>query len=242
MSNKIKQKKGFTIIEVVLVLAIAGLIFLMVFIVLPQAMAGQRDGERRQAMSRVQSALVQYQTNNKSKRNNLPNDKGDGAAYAFDPVKEGFDSGTADCDANIACSFIKNYLNTTEDVARNVNMFLDPDGVPYNIVITKNWNLTTDGKISPTSIASTTNSGSSEGSGSSESDGSNQPTAARASELVEAGGDGYTIGGSNPLSEHVIYIVTGARCDGERAVKSDLRHFAVLYRLENSSVYCGDSD
>ena len=36
-------KKGFTIIEVVLVLAIAGLIFLIVFITLPAMQRGQRD-------------------------------------------------------------------------------------------------------------------------------------------------------------------------------------------------------
>ena len=37
------NKKGFTIIEVVLVLAIAGLIFLMVFVALPALQRGQRD-------------------------------------------------------------------------------------------------------------------------------------------------------------------------------------------------------
>ena len=37
-----KSKKGFTIIEVVLVLAIAGLIFLMVFIALPAQYAARR--------------------------------------------------------------------------------------------------------------------------------------------------------------------------------------------------------
>ena len=38
-----KNKKGFTIIEVVLVLAIAGLIFLMVFIALPALQRSQRN-------------------------------------------------------------------------------------------------------------------------------------------------------------------------------------------------------
>lgn len=68
----IKQKnkeKGFTIIEVVLVLAIAGLIFLMVFIALPALQRGQRDQQRRNDLSRVQTAIQNYQTNN---RNKLP--------------------------------------------------------------------------------------------------------------------------------------------------------------------------
>lgn len=45
--QNIKNTKGFTIIEVVLVLAIAGLIFLMVFIALPALQRGQRDTQRR---------------------------------------------------------------------------------------------------------------------------------------------------------------------------------------------------
>lgn len=59
------SKKGFTIIEVVLVLAIAGLIFLMVFIALPAMQRGQRDTQRRDDMARVLSQLNQYQANNK---------------------------------------------------------------------------------------------------------------------------------------------------------------------------------
>lgn len=41
------SKKGFTIIEVVLVLAIGGLIFLMVFIALPALQRSQRDTQRK---------------------------------------------------------------------------------------------------------------------------------------------------------------------------------------------------
>lgn len=70
--NNIKSKKGFTIIEVVLVLAIAGLIFLMVFIALPALQRGQRDTQRRNDMSRFLSQLAQYQANNNS---NVPGSK-----------------------------------------------------------------------------------------------------------------------------------------------------------------------
>lgn len=59
------KQKGFTIIEVVLVLAIAGLIFLMVFIALPALQRSQRDTQRRNDLSRVQSAIQSYQTNAK---------------------------------------------------------------------------------------------------------------------------------------------------------------------------------
>jgi prepilin-type N-terminal cleavage/methylation domain-containing protein len=63
------KEKGFTIIEVVLVLAIAGLIFLMVFIALPALQRTQRDTQRKTDMGRVQSAIQSYQSNN---RNQLP--------------------------------------------------------------------------------------------------------------------------------------------------------------------------
>lgn len=64
------KEKGFTIIEVVLVLAIAALIFLMVFIALPALQRSQRDTQRKNDMSRVQTAVQSYQSNN---RNKLPN-------------------------------------------------------------------------------------------------------------------------------------------------------------------------
>ena len=66
-----QPKAGFTIIEVVLVLAIAGLIFLMVFVALPALQRSQRDTQRRNDMSRVDTSLVQYQTNNMSAGSNL---------------------------------------------------------------------------------------------------------------------------------------------------------------------------
>lgn len=63
-------RSGFTIIEVVLVLAIAGLIFLMVFIALPALQRSQRDTQRRDDMARLVTAITQFQTNN---NNRLPN-------------------------------------------------------------------------------------------------------------------------------------------------------------------------
>lgn len=59
-----KNTKGFTIIEVVLVLAIAGLIFLVVFLALPALQRGQRDTQRKQDLGRFMSQLTAYQSNN----------------------------------------------------------------------------------------------------------------------------------------------------------------------------------
>jgi prepilin-type N-terminal cleavage/methylation domain-containing protein len=63
--QQINKEKGFTIIEVVLVLAIAGLIFLMVFIALPALQRSQRDTQRRDDVSRFVSQLTSYATNNR---------------------------------------------------------------------------------------------------------------------------------------------------------------------------------
>ena len=60
-----QKEKGFTIIEVVLVLAIAGLIFMMVFIALPSLQRSQRDAQRKNDLSRAITALTSYASNNR---------------------------------------------------------------------------------------------------------------------------------------------------------------------------------
>jgi prepilin-type N-terminal cleavage/methylation domain-containing protein len=69
MNNRYKQKstngQGFTIIEVVLVLAIAGLIFLMVFLALPALQRGQRDTQRKNDLSRIDTQLNNFQNSNR---------------------------------------------------------------------------------------------------------------------------------------------------------------------------------
>jgi len=64
MQSTNRKTKGFTIIEVVLVLAIAGLIFLVVFLALPALQRGQRDTQRKQDLGRFMSQLTAYQSNN----------------------------------------------------------------------------------------------------------------------------------------------------------------------------------
>lgn len=67
--NILKKEKGFTIIEVVLVLAIAGLIFMMVFLALPALQRSQRDTQRKQDLSRAMMAINNYTSSN---RGSLP--------------------------------------------------------------------------------------------------------------------------------------------------------------------------
>ena len=60
------KAKGFTIIEVALVLAIAGLIFLVVFLALPALQRSQRDTGRRQDVGKIVSALQSFAADNQS--------------------------------------------------------------------------------------------------------------------------------------------------------------------------------
>ncbi len=55
-----QKAKGFTIIEVVLVLAIAALIFLMVFIAVPALQKSQRDTERKNDAGIVSSSVTKF--------------------------------------------------------------------------------------------------------------------------------------------------------------------------------------
>ena len=86
MSTQKLKQKGFTIIEVVLVLAIAALIFLMVFIALPALQRNQRDTARKTVLGKVSSAVTSYQSN---KRGSQPASGADLAGYV-----DGVTSGT----------------------------------------------------------------------------------------------------------------------------------------------------
>lgn len=122
---------GFTIIEVVLVLAIAGLIFMMVFIALPNLQRAQRDTERRDDLGTLAGQIQQYQANNNGR---LP---GDGDVEPADEEDTNATSMTGWCSANSnpkngAECLIKGYLNTAG--AAN-NTFTDPDGWTYGLKI-----------------------------------------------------------------------------------------------------------
>lgn len=69
MNYNTKSKSGFTIIEVVLVLAIAGLIFLIVFLAVPALQRSQRDQARKSDVGRIIAAVQDWKSNH---RGNLP--------------------------------------------------------------------------------------------------------------------------------------------------------------------------
>jgi type IV pilus assembly protein PilA len=59
-----KQEEGFTIIEVLIVLAIAGLILLIVFLAVPALQRSARNTQRKNDASAIASAIADYIDNN----------------------------------------------------------------------------------------------------------------------------------------------------------------------------------
>ena len=68
-----KTEKGFTIIEVALVLAIGALIFLVVFLAVPALQRNQRNDARKRDISNIVEAIHDYNANHPTS----PFDKGE---------------------------------------------------------------------------------------------------------------------------------------------------------------------
>lgn len=62
-----KKQEGFTIIEVMIVLAIAGLILVVVLIAIPQLQRNQRNQSRQSVASRIATEINNYAGNNNGK-------------------------------------------------------------------------------------------------------------------------------------------------------------------------------
>jgi prepilin-type N-terminal cleavage/methylation domain-containing protein len=57
------RKSGFTLVEIVMVLAIAGLILAVVLLALPQTERSRRDTQRKEDLSRLQTQIEFYASN-----------------------------------------------------------------------------------------------------------------------------------------------------------------------------------
>ena len=139
MINKLKTKKAFTIIEVVLVLGIAGLIILAMFIAIPALQRSKRNQIRQDDMLRIMKAVVSYQGNHSGKIPILIS----GVEVKFDGSfpKEYIDSGIDSDSISRPESVIESApgkvnINTygyTCSSADGCTNFVDPDGSPYKI-------------------------------------------------------------------------------------------------------------
>lgn len=133
--NTTTKQEGFSIIEVVLVLAIAGLIFLMVFIALPALQRSQRDSSRQQEVGTVVSAIGTYGSSNNGR---VPS--GTNAAKSIGAIING-KTASAD-DANVLDSGsniqVRSYANTAT-VNADADAAIDNDtvvGLEEIVVIT----------------------------------------------------------------------------------------------------------
>lgn len=145
--NQRLNHDGFTIIEVALVLAIAGLIFLVVFIAWPALQNSQQDTARRQDVGRVVSALEQYNVDNQgSLQQNwvlyarASNNIG-GLAYTVsaDGLSQGnngdFGGYLSGLSSNVSGVFISDYNNMPE----TLNMVNNYENVQLRLGRGKNW-------------------------------------------------------------------------------------------------------
>ena len=221
-----QTKKGFTIIEVVLVLAVAGLIFLMVFIAFPALQRAQQNSQRTDDMARVQSALIQWQSNHS---NNLPGPTTGQETSEFKSAEgiANVENGLMnDCGSNRACQFVRDYMNAAAAANgdssatgdEHYDTFKDPSGEFYNMVFTKNLS----GKNSDLDTIEFTND-------------TTQGTVTL--QAVEDGSNTqYTLSGQ--IDAYAMFVLPGTTCQEDVAVKSQKNNFSILYLLDGSGVKC----
>lgn len=207
------KRNGFTLIEVALVLAIAGIIFAATFIALPGLWASQRDAARRENMMSFVTKLKNFQTNNN--RGDLPGSTSSraGANASTNSDKSIIDGGQAVSISGDAIAsdrenksiyqatswagFYRDFIN---------NDFADPNGNYYDLYIARCE------KTNSLAIGAACDN----------------RDLANINKLTEP--------------NYTIYVAIGATCEGDTAIRSaNNRKIAVIYRLERAGQYCYNS-
>ena len=115
------KKKGFTIIEVLLVLAIGGLILVMALIALPGISRTERDARRKSDLQVFASRLKEFQTN--SNRGSLPS-----SPSPTDNPQSISRAGASDSSTDSWGVFFRDYFDEN---------FKDPNGDQYKLYVLK---------------------------------------------------------------------------------------------------------
>ncbi len=115
-----KQEKGFTIIEVLIVLAIAGLILLIVFLAVPALQRNSRNTQRKNDISGILGAVGEYSSN---KNGQMPTQKSDWSGQ----VKLGYYT-----DSNITQGTATTAITDADAVRVVVNAKCNADGSATN--------------------------------------------------------------------------------------------------------------
>ena len=209
-----KHKTGFTVIETVLVLAIAGLIVLGAFIALPALWISQRDSARETNIAEFAKALKTYQTN--ASRGALPSmssygqyltvqcaHSSDGCGFSPTPWEQ----------------FIKEYISKD---------FADPSGnasYGYGIYVLKCVD-SGGAELSIGQPCKTYND--------------NQPVNFYG--LVNSKDNPVFDNPTTKDLNYALFVAVGATCDGNTAVKvNNARSFAIVQVLERGGKYCYSS-
>lgn len=144
LKNIKKRTEGFTIIEVLIVLAIAGLILLIVFLAVPALQRNQRNTQRKNDVAAVQSAISNFSSNNNG---SLPTQLG----YVTADTKS----------ATVYCSGAAPALVTTRDTAVYTGANCSNLNLNYEQAKTGIYDLTTANawigrsNVAPTVVAAT---------------------------------------------------------------------------------------
>jgi prepilin-type N-terminal cleavage/methylation domain-containing protein len=116
-----RKNAGFTIVEVMIVLAIAGLILLIVFEAIPTLQRQSRNNQRKQDISTILAAVARYQLENSG---NFPLSCGNypGASYPFTPCD------TSDTDPAQPDDYFLKYVanNLTYYTSGEISLYTTP--------------------------------------------------------------------------------------------------------------------
>lgn len=214
MVKRTQKKKAFTIIEVVLVLAIAGLIFLMVFIALPALQRTQRNTQRKKDVDRIYTAIIEYQKNNKNKPPCKNTWGGDwGCEYDTNFIPRYVDD---QCELGMSTGYTIKYTGCSDQ-------FTDPDGTIYDVFVTANVTNRAEREsyLQPTLSLATAPV-------------TQTPTIRLASDDIDM----------DKEFEHTIFISFGYVCAEREGIKIPTyrpNDFIVAKRLEGGGMYCHGS-
>jgi prepilin-type N-terminal cleavage/methylation domain-containing protein len=131
LHKKVKTSFGFTIIEVMIVLAISALIVVIVFVAVPQTQVKLRDSERKQYLRSLYQAMLEYVKNN----DRLPS-----CDSAGGPTPCGDIDNPNNQLAAGAAKFLTNYAPHGKDPSTGED-YVDTDPTNLSAVDPGTWNL-----------------------------------------------------------------------------------------------------
>jgi prepilin-type N-terminal cleavage/methylation domain-containing protein len=157
--KEVKSKKGFTLIEVILVLAIAALIFLMVLLTLPAVQRAQRDMQRKEDVGKLIAAYTEFLGNNRGTTPRVTSVVEPDGCFGANPGDRDGDrideepSANCDLDPYVELTVGQSYqiVDSLDSSMTKANPFVQTNTMPYatldNIVIFKRGRCASNGDV-----------------------------------------------------------------------------------------------